>query len=136
MTTSTRGAAAVAALTLAAALTGCSANALIWGVDGAQVIGRADEVIEAAASGRDEALACAGSSADFGVQEDWDGVSAGTPRRLGDSEADAAWIVGLELTRDARAGRVFPAEIRLLETGQGLCVADIAWSAVDEGAVD
>ncbi|WES64814.1 hypothetical protein P0L94_01790 [Microbacter sp. GSS18] len=135
MTSSARAAGSLAPLSLAAALVACSPDTLVWGVDRAQVIDRTRELITAAASGDEDAFACADGTADFGVPEDWHGMSPGAPARMAAPSPDgddAAWRIDLDLDAHARSGRLFPAAVLYRETLNGLCVADIAWSTADE----
>jgi hypothetical protein len=123
--------------TLTAALAACSVDVVIWGPEGARVIETTEQLIDAAASGEHDALACAGGAADFGEPGDWDRLSAGEPEPFrGDYweeqiPLDPAWSINLELGAEgAETGRVFPGDVFYRETADGLCVVDIAWSTV------
>ena len=122
---------------LAARLTGCSMDTVIWGSDGAHVIETTEELIRAAASGEHDALACADAAADFGQPQDWNGLAAGEPEQFHadyweeQAALDPAWNINLELGADgATSDRVFPGDVFYRETDDGLCVLDIVWSTV------
>jgi hypothetical protein len=123
--------------TLAAALAGCSVDVVIWGPEGARVISTTEQLIDVAASGEHDPLACAGGIADSGEPSDWEGLSAGEPEPFrGDYweeqiPLDPAWSINLELGAEgAVPGRVFPGDVFYRETADGLCVVDIAWATV------
>ena len=64
------------------ALTGCSIDGVLWGPDGARVIGTTEQVIAGASSGDQDSFACEGSAAVFGEAHVWDGLSAGEPEQF------------------------------------------------------
>lgn len=133
-----RGAAfAVVALALSPALSGCSIDSLIWGPDGARVIQTTEVLIDALADGKSTGLICPDSPADLGEPSDWAGLSAGEPERFfadyWDEQVplDPQWSINLEgLPEGLTPGSTFPGDIFYRETGDGLCVIDIAWSTL------
>lgn len=123
--------------TLAALLTGCSLDTLIWGSDGAQVIQTTEQLVSAVASGETSDLVCADSMADLGTPSDWSGVSAGEPEKFTpeywtDQVALAPqWSINLEgLPEGAVPGTRYPGDVFYRETDEGLCVIDIVWSTL------
>jgi hypothetical protein len=133
-----RPGARVVAGALVAVLTGCSLDTVIWGTAGARVIETTDELIHAAASREQSALACVDTAADFGDPQDWEGLSAGEPEQFHaaywkeQASLDPAWNINLELGVEVGAsGHVFPNDVFYRETDEGLCVIDIAWSTVE-----
>lgn len=125
----------------AATLTGCSVDTLIWGNDGAQVIQTTENLIKDLASGGTSDLVCEDAETDLGTAKDWDGRSAGEPERFvaeywgEQAPLDPQWNINLEgLPDGATPGDKFPGDIFYRETGDGLCVIDVAWSTlVDVG---
>ena len=133
-----RGAAlALVALVLPAALTSCSIDSVIWGPDGAGVIQTTEELVDAMAEGNPTDLICADSAAELGEPSDWQGLSAGEPEHFfadyWDEQVplDPQWNINLEgLPEGLTPGSAFPGDVFYRETGEGLCVIDIAWSTL------
>ncbi|MFV0428830.1 MAG: hypothetical protein ACK5KO_05355 [Arachnia sp.] len=67
---------------LLSALAACSVDTVIWGADGAKVIETTEHLIQAAAAGEGEDIACVDSNIDFGTPGDWEGLAAGEPERF------------------------------------------------------
>lgn len=119
-------------------MTGCSADALIWGGDGAQVIQKTEKLVSDLASGATSDVVCEESVADLGKPGDWSGLSAGEPEKFSPEywSAQAAlepqWSINLEgLPEGAAPGTDFPGNVFYRETDGGLCVIDVAWSTLD-----
>ncbi|WP_308289069.1 hypothetical protein [Microbacterium trichothecenolyticum] len=130
-------ASAYVALVLSAALTGCSIDSVIWGRDGARVIQTTEELIDAMAEGNPTDLICADSAADLGRPSDWTGLSAGEPEHFfadyweEQVPLDPQWNINLEgLPEGVTPGSTFPGDVFYRDTGEGLCVIDIAWSTL------
>lgn len=131
----------LASITLATAaglmLTACSVDMLIWGAEGARVIQITEEVIQDAAAGEPTPRACPDAAADFGVREQWIGLSAGEPERLqGDFWEDqqalgATWAINLEGRTDALTQEAeTPSDVFYSEVDDELCIVDIEWGTV------
>ncbi len=112
-------------------------DSVIWGPGGARVIETTEQFIDAASAGDAGAFVCAGSEAELGEPQDWDGLSAGEPGKFApeywedQAPLDPAWSINLELGAEgASTGRVFPGDVFYRDTGDGLCVVDIAWATV------
>lgn len=127
----------VASLAAVGALSGCSAaDLLVWGPDGTRVIQVTDQLIEAAASGEAESLACDDSVADFRVSTTWVSVSVGEPERISEfwqTQVDlgATWSIDLESQPDSlAAGYPLPSDVFYREVDGALCVVDIVWATV------
>lgn len=75
---------AIAGLTAAGAagMVGCSADALIWGYDGAQVIRTTEKLIQDLGSGERSDVICEDADVDLGAAGDWEGRSAGEPEQF------------------------------------------------------
>ncbi len=122
-------------------LTGCSIDSLIWGTEGARVIGTTENLIQDLAKDGTTDLVCADAQVDLGTPNDWDGLSAGEPERFAAEywEAqvplDPQWSINLEgLPSGATPGNQHPGDVFYRETKDGLCVIDVAWwTLVDEG---
>jgi hypothetical protein len=136
-----RAACGLAAGVVAALLTGCSVDAMIWGNDGAHVIQTTERLVHDLAAGKTPDAICADSAADLGAASDWAGLSAGEPEKFvadyWDEQAALApqWSINLEgLVDGATPGREYPGDVFYRETDDGLCVIDVAWwTLVSEG---
>jgi hypothetical protein len=122
---------------LAALLTGCSIDTLIWGNDGAQVIQTTEKLVSDLASGETSDIVCTDSVADLGTPRDWSGLSAGEPEEffagywVDQVALDPQWSINLEgLPEGAVPGTHFPGDVFYRETDEGLCVIDVAWSTL------
>jgi hypothetical protein len=122
---------------LAALLTGCSVDSLVWGSDGAKVIEATEKLIAELAAGETSDLVCADSTADFGEPNDWSSLSAGEPEKFtGKYWKDQAglnpkWSINLEgLPDGASPGTTFPGDVFFRETDGELCVIDVAWATL------
>ncbi|MFJ2144335.1 hypothetical protein ACIOJF_03430 [Glutamicibacter sp. NPDC087831] len=122
---------------LAALLTGCSINSLIWGNDGAQVIQTTEKLVNDLASGETSDIVCTESVADLGTPSDWSGLSAGEPEEffagywVDQVALDPQWSINLEgLPKGVVPGTHFPGDVFYRETDEGLCVIDVAWSTL------
>ena len=127
----------MAVVAFTATLSACSLDTVIWGTDGARVIDMTEQVIEAAASGEPDPLACAGTTPDFGQARDWEALSAGEPERFHaeywDKQVplDPEWNINLEWGGPPPvSGQVIPGDVFFREDADGLCVVDISWSTV------
>lgn len=126
---------------LAALLTGCSLDAVIWGPSGARVIETTETLIDEMASGEPTDLLCDDSVAVRGAPADWQGLSAGEPEQFfaeywkDQVPLDPQWNINLEGLPDGiEPGSEFPGDVFYRETEDGLCVVDIPWSTlVEEG---
>lgn len=120
---------------LAALLTGCSIDTLIWGSDGAQVIQTTEKLVSDLASGETSDIVCMDSVADFGAPSDWSALSAGEPEKFSagywaDQVAlDPQWSINLEgLPEGAMPGTDYPGDVFYRDTDDRLCVVDVSWS--------
>lgn len=119
---------AVAALAI---LSGRWIDTAIWGADGARVIDTTRQLIRAASSGDQDALACEDFSADFGDAQAWNGLRAGEPEQFDADTSfdrpslDASWSINLE--RWSETSDVSPIFVFYRERADGLCVADVRW---------
>lgn len=119
-------------------LTGCSIDTVIWGPEGARVIGMTDRVVQDVVAGTTSPHACSDSEADFGEPQRWVGLSGGEPERLNGSfwqeqqSLGATWTINLEGldTTTAENGGSYPSYVFFRETGDDLCVIDIEWGTV------
>lgn len=133
-----RGAAAGASVAvLAAAMTGCSVDTLIWGPDGAQVIETTELLTRDLSAGEPSEIICDDSVADLGEPTDWAGLSAGEPEHFtGEHWIEKAplgpqWMINLEgLPDGATGGDTYPGDVFYRGTDDGLCVIDIAWQTL------
>lgn len=75
-------AAAFASAAVTAALTGCSANLLIWGPEGARVVETTEQLIDAAAAGDPASFVCEGYEPEMREPTDWEGFSAEEPEEF------------------------------------------------------
>jgi hypothetical protein len=137
MTPVRRAVCGLSAGALAALLTGCSVDTLIWGSDGAQVIQTTEKLVSDLASGETSDIVCMDSVADLGRPSDWSGLSAGEPEEFvaeyWDDQAalDPQWNINLEgLPEGAAPGSHYPGDVFYRETDDGLCVIDVAWSTL------
>lgn len=127
---------AVAGGGLAAVLTGCSMNTMIWGPEGAGVISRTDELIAAAASDDTADFACADGVADFGAPADWKGLFAGEPEAFqahhwrDQAPLDPTWSINVSRTDAPAAGTSIPSDVFYKRVDGELCVVDVAWGTV------
>lgn len=122
---------------LAAMLTGCSVDSLIWGSDGAQVIQMTEKLVSDLAVGQASEIVCMNSVADLGEPSDWSGLSAGEPEKFvaeyWDDQAalNPQWSINLEgLPEGAVPGSQHPGDVFYRETDDGLCVIDVAWATL------
>jgi hypothetical protein len=122
---------------LAALLTGCSVDSLVWGSDGAKVIEATEKLIAELAAGETSDLVCADSTADFGEPSDWSSLSAGEPEKFtgkywkDQAELNPKWSINLEgLPDGASSGTTFPGDVFFRETDGELCVIDVAWATL------
>lgn len=122
---------------LAALLTGCSIDTLIWGNDGAQMIQTTEKLVSDLASGKTSDIVCTDSVANLGAPSDWAGLSAGEPEEffagywVDQAALDPQWSINLEgLHEGAVPGTHFPGDVFYRETDDGLCVIDVAWSTL------
>lgn len=114
---------------LAALLTGCSIDSLIWGSDGAQVIQTTEKLVSDLASGETSDIVCMDSVADFGAPSDWSGLSAGEPEEF--SAEYWEWSINLEGPPEgAMPGTHYPGDIFYRDIDDGLCVIDVSWSTL------
>lgn len=120
--------------TLAALLTGCSMDVLIWGPDGAHVIESTEKLMGDLASGETSGLVCADSTVDLGTPADWSELSAGEPEKFtaqywpDQAALNPQWSINLEgLPAGAAPGNVYPGDVFFRETDDGLCMIDVAW---------
>lgn len=118
-------------------LTGCSVDTLIWGSDGAQVIQMTEKLVSDLASGGASGIVCLDSVADLGAPSDWSGLSAGEPEEffvgywVDQAVLDPQWSINLEgLPEGAVPGSRYPGDVLYRETGDGLCVIDVAWATL------
>ncbi|MGP9489319.1 hypothetical protein CIK76_12465 [Glutamicibacter sp. BW80] len=123
--------------TLAALLTGCAIDSLIWGNDGAQVIQTTEQFVSDMASGETPDTVCEDSVADLGSPSDWSGRSAGEPEEffaghwVDQAALDPQWSINLEgLPEGAVPGTDYPGDVFYRETDDGLCVIDVSWSTL------
>ncbi|MBH0109975.1 hypothetical protein I6E81_07330 [Salinibacterium sp. NG22] len=121
----------ILAVVALAILSGRWIDTAIWGADGARVIDTTRQLIHAAPSGDQDALACEDFAADFGDAQAWNGLRAGEPEQFDADTSfdrpalDASWSINLEgwsETSDVSPSFVFYREIE-----DGLCVADVRW---------
>lgn len=131
------GSAAVAMLT--AVLAGCSADTLIWGQDGSQVIETTERLIDAAAAGEGDAFICDGFAPELRAPGDWKGLSAEEPEQFVEeywpeqARHDPEWSINLSLAEDrVAAGVQYPGDVFYRETEDGLCLVDVAWWTVED----
>ncbi|MDJ0319921.1 hypothetical protein [Pseudarthrobacter sp. PS3-L1] len=122
---------------LAALLAGCSVDSLIWGSNGAKVIEATEKLIADLAAGETSDLVCADSTADFGNPSDWSSLSAGEPEKFSgkywkdQAALNPQWSINLEgLPEGASSGTTFPGDLFFRETGDELCVIDVAWATL------
>lgn len=122
---------------LAALLTGCSIDTLIWGSDGAKVIQTTENLVSDVASGETSDIVCTDSVADLGAPSDWSGLSAGEPEEffagywVDQAALDPQWSINLEgLSEGTMPGADYPGNVFYRETDGGLCVIDVAWSTL------
>ncbi|PRA13979.1 hypothetical protein CQ010_05485 [Arthrobacter sp. MYb211] len=123
--------------TLAAFLTGCAVDSLIWGNDGAEVIRTTEQLVSDLASGETSGAVCEDSVADLGAPSDWSGLSAGEPEEffaghwVDQVALDPQWSINLEgLPEGAVPGTDYPGDVFYRETDDGLCVIDVSWSTL------
>lgn len=121
----------------AACATGCSADTLIWGSDGAHVIEVTERIVADLASGGGSELVCADSEANLGATEDWQGLAAGEPEQFvaafWDEQValDPQWSINLEgLPDGATPGDEIPGDLFYRQSDDGLCLIDVAWSTL------
>lgn len=122
---------------LAALLTGCSIDTLIWGSDGAQVIQMTEKLVNDLASGGTSGIVCTDSVADLGAPSDWSGLSAGEPEEFvaeyweDQAALDPQWSINLEgIPKGAVPGSHYPGDVLYRESDDGLCVIDVAWATL------
>ena len=120
---------------LAAVLTGCSVDTLIWGSEGAKVIQMTEKLVSDLALGEASEIVCMISVADLGEPRDWLGLSAVEPEKFvaeyWDDQAapDPQWSINLEgRPEGAVPGSHYPGDVFYRETDDGLCVIDVAWA--------
>ncbi len=125
------------AISLVAVLSGCSADAMIWGPEGARVIQTTEDLIDEMSDGGPTDLACNETAADFGSPSDWDGLAAGEPEQFvaeyWDEQAplDPEWSINLEnMPTGLTPGSTFPGDVFYKEIDGELCVVDVAWSTL------
>ncbi|MFB8385688.1 hypothetical protein ACFC3F_00935 [Microbacterium sp. NPDC055910] len=123
---------------LVVALAGCSVDTLIWGVEGAGVIETTEELIDAAAAGDGASFVCAGHDPELRDPDDWVGLSAEEPERFvadywpDQASLEPAWSINLSLPVDRVASGVeYPGDVFYRETGDALCLVDVAWWTVE-----
>lgn len=140
MDTPSRVLAAVVAGASLTLLSGCSMNTVLWGPDAAGVIKVTEELIDAASTGEQQAVACENSATDFGNSQAWEGLSSGEPEQFNAETSvdrpllDAVWRINLEgATVGRTSGEVSATDVFYRETDEGLCVADIIWQTVNPG---
>lgn len=122
---------------LAALLTGCSIDTVIWGKDGARVIQTTERLVSDLASGKKSGIICKDSVAELGKPGDWSGLSAGEPEEffaghwVDQAAFDPQWSINLEgLPEGAMPGKHYPGDVFYREADDGLCVIDVAWSTL------
>ncbi|MBH0053005.1 hypothetical protein I6E74_02330 [Salinibacterium sp. SWN139] len=121
----------IIAVIAVATLSGRWLDTAIWGADGARVIDTTKQLIRAAASGDQDALACEDFAGDFGDPKAWNGLSAGEPEKfdaatsLDRPSLDASWSINLE--GSSETSDVSPSFVFYREVEDGLCVADVRW---------
>lgn len=137
MTSIRRSVYGLSAGALAALLTGCSIDTLLWGNDGAQVIQTTEKLVSDLASGETPDTLCTDSVADLGMPSDWTGLSAGEPGKFvaeywhDQAALDPQWSINLEgLPEGAEPGTHYPGDVFYRETDDGLCVIDVAWTTL------
>lgn len=123
--------------TLAALLTGCAIDTLIWGSDGAQVIQTTEKLVSDLASGKTSDILCTDSVANLGTPSDWSGHSAGEPEEffagnwVDQVPLEPQWSINLEgLPDKAVPDTGFPGNVFFRETEDGLCMVDVVWSTL------
>lgn len=132
--------AVTAAAGLAAVLSGCSPDLLIWGPEGSQVIARTDEVIASAQEGDLTSYLCEGADPEMGTAEDWQGLNAEEPERYspmwaevdpGSEELGPTWTINLSDDREQlTAGTRLPGQLYFTDGDDGLCVTHVGWVTV------
>lgn len=122
------------------ALSGCAIDRVLWGSDGASVIAATEQLVAAAPSGGQGALACEDSAVLFGDAGVWNGLDAGEPERSDSATfvdrpgLDATWRINLEGAGIGDPSGVdVPTDVFYRETENGLCVAGVIWQTVDLG---
>ncbi|QAV70474.1 hypothetical protein ESZ53_08485 [Salinibacterium sp. UTAS2018] len=121
----------IIAVVALAVLSGRWIDTAIWGADGARVIDTTRQLIRAASSGDQAALACEHFATDFGDPQAWNGLRAGEPEKfdaatsLDRSSLDASWSINLE--GSSETSDVSPSLVFYREIEDGLCVADVRW---------
>ena len=121
----------IIAVVALAVLSGRWIDTAIWGADGARVIDTTRQLIRAASSGDQDALACEDFAAAFGDAQAWNGLRAGEPEKF-DADTtfdrpslDAVWSINLEGW--SKTSDVSPIFVFYRESVDGLCVADVRW---------
>ena len=121
----------IVAVVALAILSGRWIDTAIWGADGARVIDTTRQLIHAASSGDQDALACDDFAADFGDAQAWNGLRAGEPEKFDADTSfdrpslDASWSINLEGWSET--SDVSPSFVFYRERADGLCVADVRW---------
>tara|TARA_R110002051_G_scaffold193300_1_gene261722 strand:- start:383 stop:766 length:384 start_codon:yes stop_codon:yes gene_type:complete len=121
----------IVAVIALAILSGRWINTAIWGADGARVIDTTRQLIRAASSGDQDALACDDFAADFGDAQAWNGLRAGEPEKFDADTSfdrpslDASW--GINLEGGSETSDVSPIFVYFRGSADGLCVADVRW---------
>lgn len=121
----------------AVSLAGCSADIVIWGSEGAQVIESTETLIRDIAADGTSELVCEGAEVELGTADDWAGRSAGEPEaftpEVWEEQAtlDPQWSINIEgLPAGVAQGDEFPGDVFYRETSEGYCVVDVAWSTL------
>lgn len=138
MARSGRVAAAGAAACLTLVLSACSADTLVWGADGAEVIRTTERLIDAAVAGDADSLVCEGHDPELREPADWESLSAEEPGTfVAEHWPDQAahkpdWSINLSLGEErVTAGEQFPGDVFYRTTDDGLCLVDVVWWTVE-----
>lgn len=121
----------IIAVVALAILAGRWIDIAIWGADGARVIDTTKQLLRAASSGDQDALACEDFAAGFGDAQAWNGLRAGEPEQFYADASfdrpslDASWSINLEGW--SGTSDVSPIFVFYRESAEGLCVADVRW---------
>ncbi|MBH0022985.1 hypothetical protein I6E73_02360 [Salinibacterium sp. SWN248] len=121
----------IIAVIAVAILSGRWVDTAVWGADGARVIDTTKQLIRAASSGDQDALACEDFAADFGDPQAWNGLRAGEPEQFSADisidrpSLDASWSINLEGWSET--SDVSPSFVFYRKAENGLCVADVRW---------
>src|SRR5690606_6433172 len=117
---------------LVVVLSACSADALIWGPDGARVIETTERLIDAAEAGDAAAFVCPDAEVDLGDPVDWDGLSAEEPEGfvadhwVEQATLDPVWSINLSLPPDrVEAGETYPGDVFYRDSDEGLCLVSV-----------